>query len=164
MKALLVVPARLGSTRFPRKVLAPLGGKPLVQWCWQAARAAGMGEVLVATESQEVAQAVRSFGGEAVLTSPSCRSGSDRVHEAAKGRREELIVNVQGDQPFLDPEAIRSTLLLLEREPSLDIATAVSPLTERSKLEDANVVKVAMTEAGRCLYFSRAPIPFERSP
>src|SRR5262245_52686262 len=91
----VVIPSRMGSTRFPGKVLAQLGGRSIVEWCWRAAKAADVGPVLVATESMEVVDAVKSFGGQAVLTSDKCQSGSDRTHEAAKKRAEQIIINLQ---------------------------------------------------------------------
>jgi 3-deoxy-manno-octulosonate cytidylyltransferase (CMP-KDO synthetase) len=164
MSVLLVVPSRLGSTRFPKKVLALLDGKPIVRWCWEAATAAGVGDVLIATEAEEVADAVAGFGGKAVLTSASCQSGTDRCLEAAKGRRDELIINVQGDQPFIKPETIRSVVKLLQEDRAVDIATAVMPLTDQERIKNPNVVKAVMNDKGRCLYFSRSPIPFPRNP
>ena len=164
MSVLVIVPSRLGSTRFPRKVLAKLDGKPIVQWCWEAASAAGVGDVLIATEAKEVADAVKAFGGKAVMTSANCQSGTDRCFEAAKGRRDDIIVNVQGDQPFIKPATIRAVVKLLQDHPMIDIATAVMPLTDKERMGNPNVVKVAMNGKGRCLYFSRSLIPYPRNP
>lgn len=174
MKTLIVVPSRLGSTRFPAKVLALLDGKPLVRWCWEAAKAASAGEVLIATEAAEVVKAVEAFGGKAVLTSAKCQSGTDRVHEAAKGRDAELIINVQGDMPFVKPDTIKAVIDLLAKDASVDIATAVAPLTDAERIADPNVVKAVLAapagdfrraaEISRCLYFSRSPIPYPRDP
>jgi 3-deoxy-D-manno-octulosonate cytidylyltransferase len=163
VSCLIVVPSRLGSTRFPAKVLALLDGKPIVRWCWEAAKAAGCGDVLIATEAQKVADVVRDFGGQAVLTSSACVSGTDRVYEAAKGREAQLVINVQGDQPFIKPETIRAVVKLLQDDLSVDIATAVMPLDNKERIENPNVVKAVMNAAGRCLYFSRSPIPFPRN-
>ena len=162
-EALIVVPSRLGSTRFPGKVLAPLDGKPIVRWCHEAALAAKVGPVLIATEDEGVAQAVRSFGGQAVLTSKECVSGTDRVFEASKNRQEPLIINVQGDQPFIKPETIRAVVDLLENDPAVDIATAVMRLDDAARADNPNVVKAALAANGRCLYFSRSRIPFARN-
>ncbi|MDD5627874.1 MAG: 3-deoxy-manno-octulosonate cytidylyltransferase [Elusimicrobia bacterium] len=159
---LVVIPARLGSTRFPAKVLALLGGRPVVEWCWRAARAARVGPVLVATDDERVRRVVAAFGGEAVLTPKSCASGSDRVARAAKGRREPLIINLQGDMPFVKPATIRRVADILRSNPAADMATAVMPLDDPRREADPNVVKAALTRDGRALYFSRAAIPFSR--
>jgi 3-deoxy-manno-octulosonate cytidylyltransferase (CMP-KDO synthetase) len=160
---LVVIPSRMGSTRFPGKVLAQLGGRSIVEWCWRAAKDADVGPVLVATESAEVAAAVKSFGGQAALTSAACQSGSDRVHEAAKKRAEQVIINLQGDQPLIRPETIRAVAQVLADNRKADIATAVMPLVEAARAADPNVVKAAMGKDGRCLYFSRSQIPFARA-
>lgn len=164
MSVLVVVPARYGSTRFPAKVLAALDGKPIVRWCHDAAKAAQVGETLVATEDARVAEVVRGFGGQAVMTSPDCQSGTDRCREAAKGRRADYVINVQGDQPFIAPETIRSVAKLLQEDRMVDIATAVVPLTDEERLHSPHVVKAVRTRQGRCLYFSRSPIPYPRNP
>lgn len=158
----VVIPSRLGSTRFPGKVLARLGDRTIVEWCWRAARDADVGPVLVATESVEVAAAVKSFGGQAVLTSDKCRSGSDRVHEAAKKRAEQVIINLQGDQPLIRPATIRAVAQVLVDNKKADVATAVMPLEDAARAANPNVVKAAVGKDGRCLYFSRSPIPFGR--
>lgn len=153
---LTVIPARLGSTRFPRKVLAKLAGRTMIEWCWRAAKAAKLGPVLVAVDSREVAEEVKRFGGQAVMTPPSCPSGSDRVWLAAKGRREPIILNYQGDMPLLKPSTLRATVKALTR--GTDIATSVLALNDDSRRGDRNVVKAVLAKNGRCLYFSRAPV------
>ncbi len=153
---LTVIPARLGSTRFPRKVLARLAGRTLVEWCWRSATAARLGPVLVAVDSRAVAAEVRRFGGVAIMTPASCPSGSDRVWLAAKGGQEPVILNFQGDMPLLNPATLRATVAALSRE--VDIATAVIGLDSPARRRNHNVVKAALTQQGRCLYFSRAPI------
>lgn len=160
MSVLTVIPARLGSTRFPGKVLARLKGRTMVEWCWRAAKAAKLGPVLVATDNRLVADEVRRFGGVAVMTPRSCPSGSDRVWLAAKNHREAVILNYQGDMPLIKPATLRSAVKALTR--GTDIATAVIPLTDGKRRRDSNVVKVALTKNGRCLYFSRSDIPFGR--
>ena len=163
---LVVIPARFGSTRFPGKALAPLGGRPVVEWCWRAARAARVGPVVVATDDGRVRRAVVAFGGRAVMTPASCASGSDRVACAARGRREPLVINLQGDMPFIRPSTLRKVAELLRRNPAADVATAVTPLRDGRRAADPNVVKAALARGGRTrrrvLYFSRAPIPFPR--
>jgi len=157
---LTVIPARLGSTRFPGKVLARLGGRSMVEWCWRAAKAAKLGPVLVATDARSVADEVRRFGGDAVMTPSSCPSGSDRVWLAAKHRREQIILNYQGDMPLLQSATLRATVTALTR--GTDIATAVIPLAAGKRFLDPNVVKAVLARDGRCLYFSRAAVPFGR--
>lgn len=161
MSVLTVIPARLGSTRFPRKVLAKLGGRSMVEWCWRAAKAAKLGPVLVAVDSREVADEVKRFGGDFVMTPASCPSGSDRVWLAAKNRKETTILNYQGDMPLLRPQTLRAAAKALKGTKS-DIATAVIPLREKKRILDSNVVKVARAQNGDCLYFSRAAIPHDR--
>ncbi|MBI5246151.1 MAG: 3-deoxy-manno-octulosonate cytidylyltransferase [Elusimicrobia bacterium] len=156
MNVLTVIPARLGSTRFPRKVLAKLGGRTMLEWCWRAAKAAKLGPVLIAVDSKEVAAEVKRFGGESVMTSPSLPSGSDRVWAAAKNRREPVILNYQGDMPLLKPETLRATVRALT--PGTDIATSVIALDDNARRGMNHVVKAVLTGSGRCLYFSRAPV------
>lgn len=160
MKVLTVIPARLGSTRFPGKVLARLGGRTMVEWCWRAATAARLGRVLVATDAREVADEVRRFGGEAVMTPRSCPSGSDRVWLAARGGRESIILNYQGDMPLIKPATLRATVKALAR--GVDIATSVIPLNDERRADDPNVVKAVLAQGGRCLYFSRSKVPCSR--
>ncbi|MBI3553642.1 MAG: 3-deoxy-manno-octulosonate cytidylyltransferase [Elusimicrobia bacterium] len=162
---LVVIPARLGSTRFPGKVLAKLRGRSIVEWCWRAAKAAKIGPVLVATEEKAVADAVRAFGGVACLTSKSCASGTDRVYKASRmfPHKVSYVLNLQGDQPLVDPRTLRAVVKILESQPKADVATAVIPLDSRARAEDPNVVKAALAKDGRALYFSRSPIPFPRN-
>lgn len=153
---LTVIPARLGSTRFPRKVLARLAGRTMIEWCWRAAKAAKLGPVIVAVDSREVADEVKRFGGEFVMTRPSLPSGSDRVWAAAKGRREPVILNFQGDMPLLKPSTLRATVKALAK--GTDIATSVIGIDDAARRDDRNVVKAVLAKNGRCLYFSRAPV------
>lgn len=157
---LTVIPARLASTRFPRKVLARLGGRTMLEWCWRAARAARLGPVLVAADAREVADEVRRFGGQAVMTPSSCPSGSDRAWLAAKDRREPVVLNYQGDMPLLRPATLRAVARALGR--GVDVATAVIPLRDERRAADPNVVKAARASDGRCLYFSRLAVPASR--
>jgi len=162
---LVVIPARIGSTRFPGKVLADLGGRPVVEWCRRAAVRAGVGPVVVATEDKKVARTLRALGADVVLTSSKCASGTDRVWEAARRRMNRsirFVLNLQGDEPFVRPATLRRVVDVLRKKPRCDIATAVVPLERRAQIQDPNVVKAAMAPDGRCLYFSRAPIPYPR--
>ena len=160
---LVVIPARHGSTRFPGKVLAQLDGRPIVEWCYRAAIAAEVGPVMVATENDLVRRVVAAFGGECVITSPDCASGTDRVFEAARRTRTPFVINLQGDQPLIRPETIRKVAGILRDIRKADIATAVIALNDPSRLANPNVVKAALAGDGRALYFSRAPIPFARN-
>lgn len=162
MKTLAVIPARYASTRFPGKPLAVLTGKPMVQHVWERCRAAGMDRVIVATEDERIVTACRAFGAEAELTSPGHRSGTDRVAEVASRHSEyPLVVNVQGDEPAIEPATISAVASIL-REPGVQISTAVAELKDSADLGNPNVVKVVIGLNGDALYFSRAPIPFVR--
>ena len=159
-----VIPARHGSTRLPGKPLAVLCGKPMVQHVHQRCLAsAAFSRVLVATDDERIASAVKGFGGEAVMTSARCASGTDRVAEVAAGLPEvPWFVNVQGDEPLVHPDALRSIALALA-EPGVELATLVRPLDPEER-QDPSVVKVVLGRSMDALYFSRADIPFEREP
>lgn len=160
---LIVIPARYGSQRFPGKVLAELGGKPVIRWCWEAAVKAGLGEVIIATEHEKVLAACRAFGARAVLTSPRCQSGTDRVHEAARGTKAKFVINIQGDEPFMKAAVIRKAFAKLKDAPDCQIGTACVRIAHKADIENPNCVKVAMNREGRALYFSRCPIPFHHA-
>jgi 3-deoxy-manno-octulosonate cytidylyltransferase (CMP-KDO synthetase) len=161
----VVIPARLGSTRLPRKLLAPLAGKPLLQWTWEAACASGAAEVIVATDADEVLQVCRGFGAEVRLTEVRHQSGTDRVNEIAcrAGWADDtLVVNLQGDEPLMPPPLLRQAAKLLAGDADADIATLYHPLHRREEWLDPNVVKLVADGRGYALYFSRAPIPWKR--
>jgi len=157
---LIVIPARYGSQRFPGKVLAKLGGKPVIQWCWEAAVKAGLGEVTIATEHEKVLSFARSIGARAVLTSPRCQSGTDRVYEASRGTRAKFVINIQGDEPFMTAATLKKAFAKLKASPSCQIGTAAVRIKDKADIENPNCVKVAMNREGRALYFSRCSIPF----
>lgn len=159
---LIVIPARYGSSRLPGKMLKLLAGKPVLQHVWEACKKADAGEVLIATESPVVVDAAARFGAKAVLTSEACQSGTDRVYEAAKDRPENIIINVQGDEPFVQPQTIRKIARLLQEDPACDIASAVAPTLDEDKINDPNCVKAVLNKDGKALYFSRARVPFKR--
>ncbi|MEI7657198.1 MAG: 3-deoxy-manno-octulosonate cytidylyltransferase [Phycisphaerae bacterium] len=163
--AIAIIPARLGSTRFPRKVLAARTGKPLIRHVWERARnARSLARVVIATDDAEVLEAVRSFGGEAVMTSPSHPNGSSRLAEAASILRlpeDALVVNVQGDEPEMDP-AVIDAAVALARSSGAEVATVASPLAAHESFDNPNIVKVVLRADGMALYFSRAMIPFPR--
>lgn len=162
MKVAAVIPARFGSTRFPGKVLAMLGGKPIVQWVWEAAKKSKAGSVLVATDDDKVKAAVESFGGKAVMTSPSHPSGSDRIWEAAQGVDADIIINVQGDEPLMPPEVIDMLIDAMASSPAPDMATVVVPCKRADVKDNPNLVKAVVGADGFALYFSRSMIPHLR--
>lgn len=157
---LIIIPARYGSQRFPGKVLAPIAGKPVLQWCWEAAVRSGLGEVRIATEHEKVLGFARSIGARAVMTSPRCQSGTDRVYEASRGTKAGFVINFQGDEPFMASATLVKAFKKLKTSPDCAISTACSRITEKKELDNPNCVKIAMNSAGRALYFSRCPIPF----
>jgi 3-deoxy-manno-octulosonate cytidylyltransferase (CMP-KDO synthetase) len=154
---LAVIPARYASRRLPGKPLCLLRGRPLVLHAWDAARAAGIPRVVVATDDERVARVVRGAGGEAMMTSPDHPSGTDRVAEVARASREAVILNLQGDEPGADPEVLRA--LCAAAAAGDPMVTAAAPLTDLSLLSNPHVVKVVCDAQGRALYFSRAAIP-----
>lgn len=161
----VVIPARLGSTRLPRKVLRPLAGKPLVQWVWEAARACGAEQVIVAADHDEVLQACRGFGADARLTDPRHQSGTDRIDEIAQAAGwsgDTLVVNLQGDEPLMPPALVRQAAELLAGDAGADIATLCHPLHTREDWLNPNFVKLVKDTRDYALYFSRAPIPWRR--
>jgi 3-deoxy-manno-octulosonate cytidylyltransferase (CMP-KDO synthetase) len=161
----VVVPARYGSTRLPGKALVSLLGKPMIQWVYQRALRSGAREVLIATDDSRIMQAARDFGAPAVLTAATHRSGTDRIAEVARLQRwedAEIVVNVQGDEPLLPESLIEQVAALLASHPRADVATLATPIESAAALSDPNVVKVVTDREQRALYFSRAPIPWER--
>lgn len=160
----IVIPARLASTRLPRKLLLAKTGKPLIQHTYEAARQArrALG-VIVAADHEDIANTVQSFGGEVRMTSPDCASGTDRVAEVARQLPHvDIFVNVQGDEPELSGTAIDTVIDLLERNPQAVMATLATPIRCRKQLEDPACVKVVFDGKGQALYFSRSPIPHVR--
>ncbi|MBI1953062.1 MAG: 3-deoxy-manno-octulosonate cytidylyltransferase [Candidatus Omnitrophica bacterium] len=158
-----VIPARYGSTRFPGKVLAAVAGRAMVERVWTQAKCAKrLTRLLVATEDRRVAEAVKAFGGEAVMTDPGCASGSDRVWQAAKDLPAAIIVNIQSDEPLLAPEMVDRMVEALKASPEADLATLAFRMEDSRGYENPNVVKVVTDPRGFALYFSRSPIPFYR--
>ncbi len=160
-KIIGIIPARLASTRLPRKVLRELAGRPLVEWVWRAAvESRAMDEIIVATDSDEVMAACRARGIPAELTRVNCASGSDRVHEVAQRHEAGIYVNIQGDEPLLMAEHFRA-LLSPFADAAVDVTTLAVPCGE-DEINNPNAVKVVVGVDGRALYFSRAAIPFDR--
>ena len=161
----VVIPARYDSTRLPGKVLVPLAGKPMLQWVCERARASRADEVLVATDDERIASAARAFGARVVMTAATHASGTDRIAEVAWLERwavENIVVNLQGDEPLMPPALIDQVGELLETHPQAAMATLASPVASLEELLDPNAVKVVTDRRGRALYFSRAPIPWDR--
>jgi 3-deoxy-manno-octulosonate cytidylyltransferase (CMP-KDO synthetase) len=161
----VVIPARYASTRLPGKALLPMAGKPMVQWVWERAGKSRASEIVVATDDSRIAEAAKSFGAGVVMTAATHPSGTDRIAEVARTRgwaAGDIVVNVQGDEPLIPPALINQVAGLLEQNAESDMATLGMPLTRIEQLMDPNVVKVVMDAAGRALYFSRAPIPWQR--
>lgn len=162
MRPVAVIPARYASVRFPGKPLAALAGKPMIEHVWDRCRDSGaFAEIIIATDDDRIAEAVARFGGSVARTSPECPSGTDRVAEVARARPDvELFVNVQGDEPLIDPDAL-ALLPSAFADPTVEMATLVRPLEEAER-GNPNVVKAVLARTGDALYFSRADLPFPR--
>ena len=161
----VAIPARHGSTRLPGKMLAPIQGKPMLQWVYERALASGARDVLIATDDEAIAAAATAFGARACMTSAAHASGTDRLAELAAIERwpeADIVVNVQGDEPLIPPALIRQVATLLESDPEAAIATLAAPVESLAEFLDPNAVKVVTDPHGRALYFSRAPVPWNR--
>ena len=166
MRTLAVLPSRFQASRFPGKPLAPIAGKPMIQWVFEAAsRALGVDRVVVATDDERIASAVRAFGGEAVMTDPALPSGTDRTAAAlaALGESFECVLNIQGDEPAMHPETVAAVVALMQEQPDLPMGTAACPFAHVDELFNPNAVKVVVDDQRRALYFSRSPIPYLRN-
>lgn len=165
-KFFAIIPARYASTRFPGKPLAMLGDKPVIEHVWNRVSALFGENVAVATDDKRIASCVKGFGGKAVMTSPDHRSGTDRCREAVEllGVTDNVIFNIQGDEPFIDIDSLESLMHCFDME-DVDIATLVRPLpptTPYSTIADPSLVKVVVSNGNRAMYFSRSPIPYCR--
>jgi 3-deoxy-manno-octulosonate cytidylyltransferase (CMP-KDO synthetase) len=162
-RVVVVIPARYASTRLPGKPLLPLAGKPMIQHVYERAKAATRaGRVIVATDDERVVKAVEGFGGKVRMTRPDHRSGTERVAEVAAHEDGEVFVNVQGDEPLLDPGAVDTAVQALLEEPAAGVATVATRIAVPADIMDPNVVKTVLDFDGNALYFSRAPIPWVR--
>ncbi len=162
-RVLAVIPARYASTRFPGKVIMPLAGKPLVQHTYErAARAALVDEAIVATDDDKVVEALAPYGTPVVLTSPNHPTGTDRIAEVMRQRDEDLVVNVQGDEPLIDPNTVDNAIRPLLERPDVVMSTARHLIDHPEQAQNPNIVKVVCDQTGLALYFSRAPIPHIR--
>src|SRR5215472_7152132 len=161
-KILGVIPARFGSSRFPGKVLAPLASKSVLQHVFERAEQARyLTQTIIATDDERVYDAARAFGAAVRMTSTEHLSGTDRVAEVASADSAEIIVNIQGDEPFIDPDAIDAAILPLVHGDA-NMATLKKKIEDPREITDPNVVKVVTNGAGDAIYFSRCPIPYER--
>lgn len=161
----IVMPARFGSSRLPGKPLTLVSGRPLIEWVYRRAmEVPGAARVVVATDHEAIAAVIRGIGGQVVMTSPECRSGTDRVAEAARSLGCDPVVNLQGDEPVFPPRLISDMVALMREEPDTDIVTACHPIVDDAEMRNPNAVKVVMDEAGRALYFSRSPVPYRDDP
>ncbi len=161
----IVIPARYASTRLPGKPLIEMAGKPMLQWVYGRALACEAREVLIATDDERIERVARQFGAEVVMTSVDHVSGTDRIAEVAELRGwadDEVVVNLQGDEPSMPAELVSQVAQLLLADPEADIATLATPIRDREEYFDPNAVKVVTDGSGRALYFSRAPIPWFR--
>jgi 3-deoxy-manno-octulosonate cytidylyltransferase (CMP-KDO synthetase) len=166
LKIIGVIPARYASTRFPGKPLADIAGKPMIQRVYeQALKCNLLSKVLVATDDKRIENCVKSFGGNVTLTSPSHPSGTDRCLEAVENESEKFdaVVNIQGDEPFIDPIAIEQLCLGLQETENKSLITLAVKIKNFEELASPNLVKIALANNGKALYFSRSPIPFVRN-
>jgi 3-deoxy-manno-octulosonate cytidylyltransferase (CMP-KDO synthetase) len=162
-KVVVVIPARYGSTRLPGKPLVLLAGKPMIQRVYERAKMAQRADrVIVATDDERIVKAVEGFGGEATMTRTEHRTGTERVAEVAAHEQGDVFVNVQGDEPLLDPGAIDVAVSSLLEEPLASIGTVATSIKTPGDIMDPNVVKAVLDFDGNAIYFSRAPIPWVR--
>lgn len=164
MNVIGVIPARFQSVRFEGKPLALLGGRPMIQHVYERAlRSSLLTTLVVATDDERIFDAVKDFGGTAVMTSPHHRSGTDRVAEAAAATTADVVVNIQGDEPFISPQVIDRLVEPFRSEPGIEMTTLMRPIENDRDANDPNVVKVVVDRTGFALYFSRSLIPFARN-
>ncbi|HEY6263938.1 MAG TPA: 3-deoxy-manno-octulosonate cytidylyltransferase [Candidatus Acidoferrum sp.] len=163
LKVVVVIPARYGSTRLPGKPLVSIAGKPMIQRVFERAKLAQcVNQVIVATDDERIVKAVVAFGGEARMTRSDHRTGTERVAEVAAHVEGDVFVNVQGDEPLLDPAAMDAAVTSLLEDPPASIATVATPIKTPADIMDPNVVKTVLDFEGNAIYFSRAPIPWVR--
>ncbi|MEM7764743.1 MAG: 3-deoxy-manno-octulosonate cytidylyltransferase [Pseudomonadota bacterium] len=160
----IVIPARMASTRLPGKPVTLLDDKTLIEHVWRRAIAVDATSVVIATDSPQVADVASGFGADVAMTDPAHQSGTDRVAEVARQRdwQDDLVINVQGDEPFIPLSAIRQVVTLLRDDATADIATLSAPISDDNQWQDPNCVKVISDRAGRALVFTRAPVPYRR--
>lgn len=158
-----VIPARWASTRFPGKVLALIAGKPMIQHVWERAkRSPKLNDLIIAADEEQVIKAAREFGAKAVLTDKNHATGTDRIAQAVKGLRADIIINIQGDEPLIQPEVIDQLVTVFETDPACLMATTIRKILVEEELNNPNVVKVVVDHNDNALYFSRLSIPYSR--
>jgi len=163
MKIIIIIPSRLASTRLPNKPLAIINGKTMIQRVFEQAKKTNFKDILIATDSQLIGDEVSKFGGNYIITDPALPSGTDRVYSAIKNLNKDfdIIVNLQGDLPNIDPSVIESCIELAKNS-DCDIATVASIIKDKSEITNPNVVKIAIAQNHQALYFSRSPIPYSK--
>lgn len=163
MKIIGVIPARYNSTRFPGKPLVDIGGKPMIQHVWEnSAKSKLINELYVATDDKRIFYAVKGFGGNAVMTSKKHKSGSDRIGEVIKNKKCDIVVNIQGDEPFINPLNIDKAIRPLLQDKDIQVSTICTPIRHKDEINNPNTVKPVIDKNGFVLYFSRFAIPFNR--
>jgi 3-deoxy-manno-octulosonate cytidylyltransferase (CMP-KDO synthetase) len=164
MKSIIVIPARYQSSRFPGKSLARIQGRPMIQWVWEAASRSRLTEqVIVATDDDRIADTAAKFGADVVMTKKSHRAGTDRIAEVAGKFPAKIYVNVQGDEPLLQPGAVDDLIRAMMENPRIPIGTLAHRIDSESEWRSPEVVKVVCNRHHEALYFSRSPLPFQRS-
>jgi len=161
----VIIPARFGSTRLPGKALLPIGEWPLIQWVWRSAVASGAASVIIATDDERIRAAASGFGADCLMTSAHHASGTDRIAEVVRARAlaaEDIVVNLQGDEPMMPAQVISEAAQSLREAAAADIVTAVAPIESLREFLDPSCVKALRANDGRALYFSRAPVPWPR--
>jgi 3-deoxy-manno-octulosonate cytidylyltransferase (CMP-KDO synthetase) len=161
----VIIPARFSASRLPGKPLLAVGDRPLIQWVWQRARASGAASVIIATDDARIFESAQGFGAECLMTSPQHASGTDRIAEVVRVKgfgADEIVVNLQGDEPLMPPAAVNEVAEALIARPGIDIATAVAPIQSLAEFLDPSCVKALRDGEGHALYFSRAPVPWPR--
>jgi 3-deoxy-manno-octulosonate cytidylyltransferase (CMP-KDO synthetase) len=163
MKIIGIIPARYGSTRFPGKALADIGGKPMIQHVWESSSKSKLiNELYIATDDKRIFDAVGRFWGKAVMTSTKHKSGSDRIGEVVKNIKCDIVVNIQGDEPFINPLNIDKAIKPLMTNKNIQVSTLCTKIKNKEEIDNTNVVKVVLDKNGYALYFSRYAIPFNR--
>jgi 3-deoxy-manno-octulosonate cytidylyltransferase (CMP-KDO synthetase) len=161
----VIIPARFSASRLPGKALLGIGGRPLIQWVWQCARASRAASVIIATDDDRILASVQGFGAEGLMTSPQHASGTDRIAEIVRAKgfaADDIVVNLQGDEPMMPPAVIDGVSEALRARPHIDIASAVAPIRSLAEFVDPSCVKALRSIDGQALYFSRAAVPWPR--
>ncbi len=163
LSAIGVIPARLASTRLPEKILRDICGKPMIQHVWERAKQArALQEIIIACDDARIQKCVEGFGGKAFLTRPDHPNGTSRIAEIMERFKQDIVINIQGDQPLVDPKALDDMVDLFSRSSELEVLTLAVRMTDKAAYENPNVVKVVCNAEGDALYFSRAMIPFSQ--